>query len=81
MSITREKIKRLEKEATELDPTRRLLRIAVLQEDGLIYHNQKTYKTIAELEKKEGLKEGRNLKLVEEVIADFLKQCKYKAIY
>ncbi len=59
MSITRQTIKRLEKELTEIEP--KDIKQAVCEErDGLFYYNsdggEKVYKTAKELYKKEGIK-------------------------
>ena len=61
MSITRDKIKRLEKELKEIEPEKNPLAICERGEkDGLFYYNsnngEKVYKTTEELIEKEGIK-------------------------
>ena len=69
MTITRQTIKRLQKEADGLNPDKDRLLIALQDEDGL-YFNNKTYKTIIELKDSEGIKDSERLIIISKIVAE-----------
>ena len=69
MSITRQTIKRLEKEMETLNRDKNHL-FVIKQDEGGFYYNEKSYKTIEELKEKEGIKSGDRVITFDKVLAE-----------
>lgn len=69
MSITRQTIKRLQKEVEGLNPDKDRLYI-IKQDEGGFYYNERSYKTLAELKEKEGIKNGDRVIAFDKLLAD-----------
>ena len=67
--ITRQTIKRLQKEAEEFNPDKDRLLVCLEDSDGL-YFNNKTYKTKQELKDSEGIKDSQRLIYLDAIIAE-----------
>ncbi len=67
--ITRQTIKRLQKEVEGLNPDKDRL-LVCLEDEGGLYFNNKTYKTIEELKENEGIKTSDRFIYLDRAIAE-----------
>ena len=69
MGITRQTIKRLEREAEALNQDKNRLHIIIVDEGGFYYY-ERNYKTFEELKEKEGIKDSDNTITIDKCIAE-----------